>query len=285
MATFHPRLSVSGVAGARCSESILRVIQGRGFVDEDGTERRAVAVISETAARQLWPDQDPLGKRFFKPNAPERPFEVVGIVGDARLGVVITDIPAVVLLPFGDQLSESTLYIHTEGPPTTLASAVTEVVRQRDPTLAIYDVTSMDRHVYDGAWLSFIRLGATVIGGFGALGLLLAAVGLYGVVAHSVTQRLQEFAIRTALGATAAGVLRLAVGRGMALTVGGLALGLVAAAAVTPFMTGFLVNVDPTDPVVFGVTGLLLAGVALLACLVPSQRAATADPLATLNAD
>ncbi len=143
----------------------------------------------------------------------------------------------------------------------------------------------MDRHVYNNGPLSGIRLGATVIGTFGALGLLLAAVGLYGVVAYSITQRMQEFGIRTALGATAAGIVQLAVGRGMSLSAIGLALGTLAAAAVTPFTTSFLLNVNPTDPVVFGVTGLLLAGVALLACLVPSRRAATADPLAALNAE
>ena len=129
------------------------------------------------------------------------------------------------------------------------------------------------------------RLGAQVIGAFGALGLLLAAVGLYGVVAFSVTQRLQEFAIRTALGATASGIVRLAVGRGMILTGIGLTLGALAAAGVTPFAAGFLVDVNPTDSVVFGVTGLLLAAVALAACLVPSRRAAKADPLAVLNAE
>ena len=153
----------------------LPVIDGRGFVDADATEGRAVAVISETAARQFWPDQDPLGKRFVASNAPARPFEVIGIVRDAFLSIDITEIPAVVLLPFGQQLAEPdftepTLHIHTEGPPTALASAVTEVVRRRDPTLAIYVVTSMNRHVYDGAMLSFIRLGARVIGAFGALG-------------------------------------------------------------------------------------------------------------------
>ncbi len=204
---------------------------------------------------------------------------------DARLAMDITNVPAVVLLPFGRHSFFGRLHVYTEGPPTALASAVTEAIRQRDPTLAIVDVTSMDRHVHDGLLLSLIRLAATVIGAFGALGLLLAVVGLYGVVAYSVTQRMQEFAIRTALGATAAALLRLAVGKGMALTVGGLALGLVAAAAVTPFMTGFLPNVDPNDPLVFGVTGLLLAGVALAACLVPSRRAAKADPLAALNVD
>ncbi len=104
-------------------------------------------------------------------------------------------------------------------------------------------------------------------------------------MAYSVTQRLQEFGIRTALGATTAGIVRLAVARGMILIIIGLALGSLAAAGVTPFTAGFLVDVNPTDPVVFGVTGLLLAGVGLLACLVPSWRATKADPLATLNAD
>ena len=125
-----------------------------------------------------------------------------------------------------------------------LASAVADAMRRHDPTLAVYGVTSMDRHVYDGGILSLMRLGATVIGTFGALGLLLAAVGLYGLVAHSVSQRRQEFAIRTALGATAAGIVRLALGRGMILAVVGLALGVLAAYAVTPFTTGLL-NVDP----------------------------------------
>ncbi len=158
-------------------------------------------------------------------------------------------------------------------------------MRRRDPTIAFFNVTSMDSVVYDAPYPSLIRLGAMVTGAFGALGLLLAVVGLYGVVAYAVTQRRQEFGIRTALGATAAGIVRLALGRGMILTGIGLALGGLAAAGVTPFTTGFLIDVNPTDPVVFGVTGLLLVAVALLACLVPSRRAARADPLATLNAE
>ena len=261
------------------------VRRGRGFRDEDATAGRPVAVISETAARRFWPDQDPLGKRFVNADAPARQYQVIGVVRDTRLlmnfFMNLTETTAV-LLPF---VSGGTLHVHTEGPPTALASAVTDAIRRRDPTLAVWDVTSMDRVVYDGPLLAFIRLGATVIGAFGALGLLLAAVGLYGVVAYSVTQRLQEFGIRTALGATAAGIVRLAVGRGMILTGIGLALGALAASGVTPFIASGLFNVNPRDPVVFGVTGLLLAGVALFACLVPSRRAATADPMVVLNAD
>ena len=278
-------LELNYVAPAFFDTVDVPVIRGRGFRDEDATDGRPVAVLNETAARQLWPDQDPLGKRFFRPEVPELQYQIIGVMRDAYLSLDIRDIPAVVLLPFGQRLTGGTLHIHTEGPPTALASAVTEAMRRRDPTLAIFGVTSMDRQVYNNGLLSGVRLGATVMGIFGALGLLLAAVGLYGVVAYSITQRMQEFGIRTALGATAAGIVRLAVGRGMILTGGGLALGFLAAAGVTPFTTGFLVNVNATDPVVFGVTGSLLASVALLACLVPSRRAATADPLATLNAD
>ena len=264
----------------------VRVVQGRAFRAEDATDGRDVALISEALARRLWPDLDPLGRRFVREGAPERPFEVIGVVRDARLSMLSTSNVPAVLLPFGQQLSgPATLHVHTEGPPTALASAVTDVMRQHDPTLAVYGVTSMDEHVYDGLVLSLIRLGATVIGALGALGLLLAAVGLYGIVAYSVTQRLQEFGIRTALGATAAGIVRLAIGRGMILTGVGLALGALAAAGVMPFTTGFLIDINPTDPVVFGVPGLLLAGVALAACLGASRRAAKADLLAALNAD
>ena len=264
----------------------LPVVQGRGFVEEDVAEARAVVVINETAAQRFWPDQNPLGKRLVESSAPERPFEVIGVVGDARLSFFSTQIPAVVLVPFGQRLTNAaTLHIHTAGPPLALSSAVTEAVRRHGPTLAVYGVMSMERHVHDGVVLASVRLAAWVFGAFGVLGLLLAVVGLYGVVAYSITQRRQEFGIRTALGAPASAIVRLAVSRGMVLTAGGLALGLLAASAVTPFTTSFLLNVNPTDPVVFGGTGFLLAAVALLACLVPSRRAATADPLATLNAE
>ena len=154
------------------------VIQGRGFRHEDATDGRPVAVISETAAQQFWPDEDPLGKRFFNPDEPERPLRVIGVVRDARLdGLSIAQMPAAVL-PFGQRLAElATLHIHTEGPPTALAPAVTDVVRGHDPTLAIFGVTSMERYIAEGAIQSLTRLGARVIGAFGALGLLLAAVG------------------------------------------------------------------------------------------------------------
>ncbi len=263
----------------------IPVTRGRGFRDEDAAGDRRVALVSERAARQLWPGRDALGRRIVDADADGAPFEVIGVVRDAHMGQTPFDRPPFVLYPFGHRLSgRATLHVHTEGPASAAAAMVAETIRRRDPTLAVLDAGGMDAAVRSHPMLAGVRIGAALIGSFGALGLLLAAVGLYGVVSHAVARRRQEFGIRAALGATSAAITRLALGRGLALTTLGLALGAAAAVAATRLTAGFLVDVSPTDPAVFTVTGLVLAGAALLACLVPSRRAATADPLATLRA-
>ena len=264
----------------------IPVTRGRGFREEDAAGDRRVALVSERAARQLWPGRDALGRRIVDADAGGAPFEVIGVVRDAHMGQTPFDRPPFVLYAFGHRLRwRATLHVHTDGPASAAAAMVTETIRRRDPTLAILDAGGMDAAVRAHPMLAGVRIGAALIGSFGALGLLLAAVGLYGVVSHAVARRRQEFGIRAALGATSAAITRLALGRGLALTTLGLALGAVAAVAATRLTAGFLVDVSPTDPAVFTVTGLVLAGAALLACLVPSRRAARADPLATLRAD
>jgi len=264
----------------------IPVTRGRGFREEDAAGERRVALVSERAARQLWPGGDALGRRIVDADSGGAPFEVIGVVRDAHMGQTPFDRPPFVLYPFGHRLSgRATLHVHTEGPASAAAAMVTETVRRRDPTLAVLDAGGMDAAVRSHPMLAGVRIGAALIGSFGALGLLLAAVGLYGVVSHAVARRRQEFGIRAALGATSAPITRIALGRGLALTTLGLTLGAVAAVAATRLVAGFLVDVSPTDPVVFTVTGLVLAAAALLACLVPSRRAARADPLATLRED
>ena len=261
------------------------VLRGRGFREEDGARDRRVAVVSESAARQLWPGQDAIGRRILNADTGGAPFEVIGVARNAHMSQSPFDRPPFVLYPFGPRLMGSaTLHVHTDGPLSAVASMVGEIVRRHDPTLAILDAGSMDAVVRSMAMLVSVRVGAAVIGSFGMLGLLLAAVGLYGVVSHAVVQRKQEFGIRAALGATSAAIVRLALGRGVVLTALGLVLGAAAAAGAARLTAGFLVDVGPGDPAVFAVAGLLLAGVALLACFVPSRRAAKADPLATLRA-
>ena len=262
----------------------IPVTRGRGFREEDAADDRRVALVSERAAQQLWPGRDALGRRIVDAGAGGAPFEVIGVVRDAHMGQTPFDRPPFVLYAFGHRLAgRATLHVHTDGPASVAAAMVTETIRRRDPTLAILDAGGMDAAVRSHPMLASVRIGAALIGSFGALGLLLAAVGLYGVVSHAVARRKQEFGIRAALGATSAAITRLALGRGLALTTLGLAFGAVAATAATRLIAGFLVDVSPTDPVVFTVTGLVLASAALLACLVPSRRAAKADPLTTLK--
>ena len=264
----------------------IPVVRGRGFREEDAAGDRRVALVSEGAARQLWPGEDAIGRRIVNADTGGEPFEVIGVVRDAHMGQSPFDRPPFVLYPFGPRLAWSaTLHVHTDGPVGAATSMVTETIRRHDPTLAILDAGSMDAAVRSMPLLVVVRVGATVIGAFGALGLLLAAVGLYGVVSHAVARRRREFGIRIALGATAAAITGLALGRGAALTTLGLALGAAVAAGAARLTAGFLVDVSPTDPVVYAVVGFLLAGTALAACLVPSRRAAKADPLATLRAD
>ena len=277
------RIAVNTVDPAFFDTLGIPVLRGRGFREEDGAGDRRVAVVSERAARQLWPGQEAIGRRIVRGGAP---FEVIGVARDAHMSGLPFEQPPFVLFPFGPLFSLSaTLHVHVDGPPSALIPMVTETVRRHDPTLAILEAGSMDTVVRSLGLLALARGGVAVIGSFGMLGLLLAAVGLYGVVSHAVARRRQEFGIRAALGATPAAITRLALGRGLVLTTLGLAFGVVAAASATPLVAGFLVEVSPTDPVVFTVTGLVLAGAALLACLVPSRRAAKADPLATLRAD
>ena len=264
----------------------IPVVRGRGFREEDAAGDRPVALVSERAARQLWPGQDPIGRRIVNADTGGEPFNVIGVVRDAHMGQTPFDRPPFVLYPFGQRLAgPATLHVHTDGPVSTVTAMVTETIRRRDPTLAIFGARGMDAALRSQPLLVIVRVGAALIGSFGVLGLLLATVGLYGVVSQATAQRKQEFGIRTALGATPAAITRLALGRGVVLTTLGLALGALAATGAGRLATGFLVDVRPGDPVVFAVVGFLLAGTALAACLVPSWRAAKADPLATLRAD
>ena len=262
----------------------IPVLRGRGFREEDGASDRRVAVVSERAARELWPGQEAVGRRIVNA-AGDVPFEVIGVVRDAHMSRSPFEQPPFVLYPFGPRLAGSaTLHVHVDGAPSALVPMVTEAIRRHAPTLAILEAEGMDTVVRSLGMLALARGGAAVVGSFGMLGLVLAAVGLYGVVSHAVAQRQQEFGIRAALGATSGAIVRLALGRGIVLATLGLAFGAVTAVAVARLTAGSLFDIRPGDPpAVLGVAGLLLAAVALLACLVPARRAAAADPLAMLR--
>ena len=263
----------------------IPVMRGRGFREADASGDRRVALVSERAARQLWPGQDAIGRRIVNTETGGAPFEVIGVTRDAHMSRSPFERPPFVLYPFDLQtMGPATLHVHADGSSSVVLPMVSETIRRHDPTLAILDAGSMDATVRSMAMLVGARVGAAAIGSFGVLGLLLAVVGLYGVVSQAAARRKQEFAIRIAVGATTAVIVRLALGRGLVLTTLGLIIGAVTAAAAARLTAGFLVEVGPSDPVVLAVVGALLAGAAMFACLVPAWRAAGTDPLATLRA-
>jgi putative ABC transport system permease protein len=257
----------------------IRLLKGRTFTDADADSRPNVAIINETLAARLWPGEDPVGKRL-KQGWPEgqTPWrEVVGVVADVKLNGVDRDVPLQIYLPLEQRPTYTlALAVSTSGDPLSLAATVEQTVHTIDKDLPVSGVRSMDQLM--GGAIARQRLTLVLLLGFALLALLLAAVGIYGVISYAVSQRTREFGIRVALGAQDRDVLRLVIGQGVRLTLVGVALGLLCALGLTRLMEALLFGVRPTDPLTFAVITSLLVGVALLACYLPARRAAKVDP-------
>ncbi|HUE44230.1 MAG TPA: ABC transporter permease, partial [Candidatus Sulfotelmatobacter sp.] len=256
---------------------------GRVFNDNDRKETRYVAVINEAMARHFWPNESALGKRFhFFGDMQMR--EVVGIVSNVVVIQVGEDSQPMAYLPMTQEYAPfATLQVRTTGDPDTLISAVRSGVQQLDTNLAITNVQTIREIMSDALWAP--RMGAALLTLFGGLALILAAVGVYGVLSYSVNQQRHEIGIRRALGAQEGDVLRLVAGQGMRLAVVGLVVGLALAAVFARLLVSLLFGVSAIDPWTFiGVTFVLFA-VALLACYIPARRALTVDPLIALRYD
>jgi predicted permease len=262
--------------------------RGRGLTAADHADAPLVALVNETMARTLWPGADPLGRRF-RLGGDERPWTtVVGVVRDVRSGGLRE--PAapefyVSLAQFrrfaGWTRSSMTLVVRTAGDPARLAPSVRRALAATDPELAAADVRTM-RQVVDRS-VAQPRFTMLLLSTFGGVALLLAAVGVYGVISYGVAQRTREFGIRTALGARRADVLRLVLGQGLGLAALGVGLGLVGALAATRALRSLVFAVRTTDPATYAAIAVLLLGVAALASLVPARRATRADPTRALR--
>jgi len=261
----------------------IAVLRGREFTERDDESSPKVAIVNETMARRYWPDQEALGKRFALKR--EGPYlEIVGVGRDGKYVFLGEDPRAFFYIPFGQNYrGDMTLFLHNAGDDATALAGVRQVVRELDPELPLYDVKTMKSHLRDGLALLFVRLGARLATAFGLLGLVLAVVGVYGVVSYAVSQRIHEIGIRMALGASGSDVLKLVVGQGLILTLAGVAIGLVASLTVTRVMTSLLYGVSATDPLTFGVISMLLAGVAVAASFIPARRALKVDPMVALR--
>ena len=263
----------------------IPLVRGRPYQTGDRADAAPVALVSETLARRYWPDRSPLGARITLGDPEDSTsvwMTVIGVVGDVRQDSPAAAAYPQLYLPLAQASSRSLLIaLRTSGDPLALTPALKRALAGIDPTLALGRVATMDERV--AGTLARPRVNALLLGGFAATALVLAAFGIYGVIAYSVVQRTRELGIRMALGARTDDVLRLVLRQGMAPVLAGLALGLGGAAAASRVLRGLLYGVGGTDPITYAGVAAFLAGVALLASYLPARRAALADPIVALR--
>jgi predicted permease len=303
---FRDRIfTVLGRAGQSNQSDVLRVLLveakffetieiplllGRSLTELDNASALKVAIVNQAFARRFFPDENPIGNRLFvgqnsNPQyipSPDGLIEIVGVVRDAKYYSQREEITPVIFLPAVQNPMESMAFaVRTAGDPLAMIPAIREAVRQIDRNLPLSEFMTVN-------WLAEERLVqerlfAYLTTFFGLLALLLVGIGLYGVMAYSVTQRTREIGVRMALGARAADVLRLFIRQGMLIVAIGVAIGLGGAVALTRLMSSWLFDVSPTDPVTFACVALLLLMIALFACWLPARRAAKVDPIRALR--
>jgi predicted permease len=262
----------------------IPLLLGRDFSPQDDAQAPRVALVNEAMARQLWPNESPIGKRFMvmKRGYDNQPVEVIGLARNTTGYDPFAPMPAQLYLPLQQSYgAEMTLHLRTSGEPEQLIAGVRQSVRELDRNLPIYEVRTLAWHLDNS--LTPQRLAALLISGFGFLAMTLAAIGLYGVMSYAVAQRTREIGIRVALGAQARDVLMLAMKQGTKLACIGALIGLGAAWALTRLMKTLLYGVSPTDPLTFVLAAVALMLVAILACWIPARRAAGVDPLVALR--
>jgi predicted permease len=261
----------------------MRLMHGRDFTERDDKAAPPVVIISDRTAKQFWPNQNAIGKRLSVSGERGPYLTVVGVVSDVMLGGPMEAKRPTVYLPQLQypETKQLTLLVRTRGQPGPLADAVRREIRRMDPNLPVFNVHTLAE--YKQLKLADRMNGASILGGFGALALLLASIGVYGVLAFSVIQRTREIGIRIALGARRRDVVSLFVERGMRLTLIGVGIGVALSVALSKLLQGMLFGLTPTDAATFLGVALLLGGVALLASWFPARRAARVDPMQALR--
>jgi len=255
------------------------LVAGRDFTDRDKAQSQPVAIVNQALADRYWPSQDAIGKRI---QAQGQWFTVVGVARNGKYRRLIYSPEPVIFLPlYQDYRDPVTIHARVSGDPQAFASAVEKTVHELNADLPVFNVTTLKSSMQLGS--IFERIAGTFVGAFGLLALVLAAVGIYGVVAYTTHQRTHEIGIRMALGAKRGDVFRLVLGQGLRLTLIGLAVGLAASLAVTRFLRGQLFGVTATDPLTFASVAGLLGIVALFACYIPARRATKVDPMVALR--
>lgn len=287
----QPEVDVRMISPGYLRAMRVPIIRGRDFSDSDAAGRPAVAVISAALARRYWPNENPLGKHLTLTFFPGIPREIVGIVGDVKVDSLNETRPVDTIYIAASQLTPAvgeafrsfglTLTVRTKSDPHGAISAVTGAIHQVGPDIPVTDVLSMDDVIAQS--MSPQRFNMLLLAAFAGLALLLAAVGIYGVLSYSVRRRVREIGIRMALGASQSDILRLVVGDGMKPILIGVAIGLTAAVALSRFVASLVFGVPPTDPLTFTVVALVLVVVGIVANTLPAYRATRVEPVRTLR--
>ena len=273
----------------------MKIVEGRAFTDGDTATSQPVAIINQTMAKRFWPNQDAVGQSFSYGGA-QRPNEsakggkgktkvtIVGVVHDGKVQELLGNIGNYFYVPQAQNYkSIHVLQLRTTVPPSSLIVPTEALVRQIDQNLPMYDVMTMDQAMAGVNGYFLFKVGAGFAAALGALGLLLAVVGVYGVVSYSASQRRHEIGIRIALGAQSRSVLALVIRQALMLVGAGIGIGLLAALAVSRSLVSLLVGVPSYDPVTFATVAVLMLAVTVLACYIPARRATKVDPMAALR--
>jgi putative ABC transport system permease protein len=287
----QPEIDTRTITPGYLSTMRIPLLRGRDLSAADAPDRPAVVLISESMAKRFWPNEDPIGRHLTMTFYPDRVREVVGIVGDVKLeGMDMATSSATVYLPV-NQLSTSSLgewrpfpmqvAVRTKSQPASLVSAVTAAIHSIDSDQPVTDIMTMD-DVIDTS-LSQRRFSMILLAAFAVLALLLAAVGIYSVLAFAVRRRVREIGIRVALGAEVKDILRLIVTEGMKPALIGLVLGVAGALALGRVLASFIYGIAAYDPLTFAAVAAMLAAVALLASIIPAYRAARIEPTRALR--
>lgn len=263
----------------------IPMARGRTFTDADDENAQYVAIVNEVMAKRFWPNQDPLGRHFTMTREPRHSMQVVGIARDSRFLGVTLAIDAHFYVPYAQHVevnSLETLQVRTAEAPELMIPEVERVIATVAPDLPVFDVETMTEALNTLAGLLIFKIGAALAAAFGLLGLILAVVGVYGVISYVASQRTHEIGIRMALGAHSQDILRMILGQGIVIVGVGLTVGLAAAFSAAHVVRNF-VTVSATDPFTYLTVSATLALVAMLACYIPARRATKVDPMVALR--